>query len=59
MFDVAPEETIELARVAGLQAALCVATPSIQQTNRNSGVTWTRLAFRKRITLTKSICDGH
>jgi len=53
MFDVAPEETIELARVAGLQAVLCVATPSIQQTNRNSGVTWTRLAFRKCIMLTK------
>jgi protein-L-isoaspartate O-methyltransferase len=52
MFDVAPEETIEFARVAGLQAVFRVVTPSVQQANRNSGVTWTRLGFEKRSTLT-------
>ncbi|RKE39928.1 methyltransferase family protein [Paraburkholderia sp. BL23I1N1] len=46
MFDVSAEETIELARIEGLQPVLILGTDSIQQVNRNMGVTWTRLAFR-------------
>jgi len=47
MFAVSAEETIQLARIEGLQPVLDLRTESIQQVNRNTGVTWTRLAFRK------------
>ncbi|HEY4310557.1 MAG TPA: class I SAM-dependent methyltransferase [Pirellulales bacterium] len=47
MFDVTPEETIQLASLHGLQLVHRFHTPSVQQANRNSGVTWTRLAFER------------
>jgi len=46
MFDVSAEETIQLARIQGLQPLLNLRTESIQQANRSVGVTWTRLAFK-------------
>lgn len=46
MFPVSPEETIQLAQAAGLQAVLNVPSESIQPRNRAAGVTWTRLGFR-------------
>ncbi|CAB3808380.1 hypothetical protein LMG28614_06786 [Paraburkholderia ultramafica] len=48
MFDVTPEETIQLATIHGLQLIHRLRTSSIQLANRNIGVTWTRLAFEKR-----------
>jgi SAM-dependent methyltransferase len=45
MFEISPEETIELAQMQGLQAVLNVRTESSQQTNRLAGITWTNLAF--------------
>jgi SAM-dependent methyltransferase len=47
MFEVTPEETIELARMQGLRAVLNTLTQSSQQANRAAGVTWTNLAFAK------------
>ena len=47
MFEVPPEETIELARVHGLQNALHLHTESSQERNRLAGVSWTSLAFAK------------
>ncbi|RDJ99274.1 class I SAM-dependent methyltransferase [Paraburkholderia lacunae] len=47
MFDVSAEETIQLARIQDLQPVLNLRTQSIQQANRDMGVTWTRLAFEK------------
>lgn len=47
MFDVTPEETIELAYLEGLQPILNLRTESIQAQNRLKGVSWTTLAFVK------------
>jgi SAM-dependent methyltransferase len=47
MFEITPEETIELARMQGLHPILNLRTPSSQQQNRAAGVTWTNLAFVK------------
>jgi SAM-dependent methyltransferase len=45
MFEVSPEETIELAQTQGLHPVLNVRTESNQEANRRAGVTWTNLAF--------------
>jgi SAM-dependent methyltransferase len=47
MFEVTPEETIELARMQGLHPVLNARTESSGQVNRAAGVTWTNLAFVK------------
>lgn len=47
MFDVSAEETIRLANVQDLRLMFERRTPSVQQANRNLGVSWTRLAFEK------------
>jgi SAM-dependent methyltransferase len=48
MFEISPEETIELARMQGLHPVLNLRTESSQQPNRAAGVDWTNLAFVKR-----------
>jgi SAM-dependent methyltransferase len=45
MFDVGPDETIELARAHGLESVLRVHTASLLTANRAAGVEWTRLAL--------------
>ena len=45
MFDVSAEETTQLPSLLGLQSVLNIRTSSIQQVNRNIGVTWTRLTL--------------
>jgi len=45
MFEVPPRETIELARLHGLQNVLNLHTESSQERNRLAGVNWTSLAF--------------
>jgi 2-polyprenyl-3-methyl-5-hydroxy-6-metoxy-1,4-benzoquinol methylase len=47
MFEVSAEETIALAQPYGLHPILKTRTESIQLLNRQAGVSWTRLAFRK------------
>jgi SAM-dependent methyltransferase len=47
MFEVTPEETIELARMQDLHPVLNVRTESSQEANRLAGVSWTSLAFVK------------
>lgn len=47
MFEISPEETIELARMQGLHPVLNVRTESTQQANRVAGVDWNSLAFVK------------
>jgi len=47
MFDVSAADTIRLAEAHHLQLLLNVCSDSTQQANRNRGVIWTRLAFRK------------
>jgi SAM-dependent methyltransferase len=47
MFEITPEETIELARMQDLHPVLNVRTESTQQANRLAGVSWTNLAFVK------------
>ena len=47
MFGIAPEETIELARMQDLHPVLNVRTESSQEANRLAGVSWTNLAFVK------------
>jgi protein-L-isoaspartate O-methyltransferase len=47
MFDVSPEETIELAQAQSLHPVLNLRTESTLEANRPAGVTWTRLAFVK------------
>ena len=47
MFEITAEETIELARMHGLQPILNLRTESIQARNRAAGVTWSNLAFAK------------
>lgn len=58
MFAVSAEETIQLARTQGLQPVLNLRTESVQQVNRNMGVTWTRLAFKKGGSLRPGSGDG-
>ena len=47
MFEVTPEETIELAQTQDLHPVLNVRTESSQEANRLEGVSWTNLAFVK------------
>jgi SAM-dependent methyltransferase len=47
MFEVSPEETIELARMQGLHPVLNLRMESSQEANRIAGITWTNLAFAK------------
>lgn len=47
MFEVSPEETIDLARTEGLKVLVNLHTDSEVDSNRREGVTWTRLAFEK------------
>jgi SAM-dependent methyltransferase len=47
MFEVSPEETIELAQMQDLQPVLNVRTESGDERNRAAGVSWTNLAFVK------------
>jgi hypothetical protein len=47
MFDITPEETIELARTQDLHPVLNARTESSQEANRLAGVSWTNLAFVK------------
>jgi SAM-dependent methyltransferase len=47
MFEVSPEETIELAQMQDLQPVLNVRTESSEERNRAAGVSWTNLAFAK------------
>lgn len=47
MFEVSPDETIELARIENLHPVLNARTESSQEHNRSAGVTWTNLAFAK------------
>lgn len=45
MFEVSPEETIELAQIQGLQPVLNQRAESSQEQNRLAGITWTSLAL--------------
>jgi hypothetical protein len=45
MFEVTAGETIALARACGLRGVLDRHTPSALVVNRETGVTWSRLAF--------------
>jgi SAM-dependent methyltransferase len=47
MFEVSPEETMELARTQGLHPVLNLRTESTQEANRIAGISWTNLAFVK------------
>ena len=47
MFEITPEETIELARMQDLHPVLNLRTQSSQEANRVAGVDWTSLAFVK------------
>ena len=47
MFEISPDETIELARIEGLRPVLNLRTESNQEQNRLAGVSWTTLAFAK------------
>jgi SAM-dependent methyltransferase len=47
MFEITPEETIELARMQDLHPVLNLRTQSSREANRAAGVTWTNLAFVK------------
>jgi SAM-dependent methyltransferase len=47
MFEVSPEETIELAQMQGLHPVLNLRMESTQEANRSAGITWTNLAFVK------------
>ena len=47
MFEITPEETIELARMQDLHPVLNLRTQSSQEANRAAGVDWTNLAFVK------------
>ena len=46
MFEVSAKETMALAALHGQQPILNVQTASIQKSNQQNGVMWTRLAFR-------------
>jgi SAM-dependent methyltransferase len=47
MFEVSPEETIELAQTQDLHPVLNLHTESRQEQNRIAGITWTSVAFVK------------
>jgi SAM-dependent methyltransferase len=47
MFEISPEETIELAAIQDLHPVLNLRTESSQPQNRAAGITWTNLAFVK------------
>lgn len=47
MFEITPEETIELARMQSLNPVLNLRTQSSQKQNLAAGITWTNLAFVK------------
>jgi SAM-dependent methyltransferase len=47
MFAVSAEETIALAEAHGLRLALNVHAESSQAANRDAGVSWTQIAFRR------------
>jgi SAM-dependent methyltransferase len=47
MFEISPEETIELARLEGLHPVLNLRAESRQEQNRVAGISWTSLAFVK------------
>lgn len=47
MFEVTDESTVQLAADCGLRCVYSDTTGSIQEWNRNQGVTWTRLAFKR------------
>ena len=47
MFEITPEQTIELARMQDLHPVLNLRTQSSQEANRAAGVDWTSLAFVK------------
>lgn len=47
MFEVSPEETIELARTQDLKPILNMRTESSQELNHLAGVSWTNLVFAK------------
>jgi SAM-dependent methyltransferase len=47
MFEVSPDETIELAQIENLHPVLNTRTESSQELNRFAGITWTNLAFAK------------
>ena len=47
MFEITPEQTIELARMQDLHPVLNLRTQSSQEANRAAGVSWTSLAFVK------------
>jgi SAM-dependent methyltransferase len=49
MFEVTADETIALADPEGLRVILRLEAQSVQQSNRSSGVSWTHLAFDKRV----------
>ena len=46
MFAVSAEETIALAQSCGLAAVLNAQTPSLQPSNIEAGVTWSRIVFK-------------
>lgn len=45
-FEINPADTVVDAKQSGLDLVLRMAHPSVQQENRDAGVTWTRVAFR-------------
>jgi SAM-dependent methyltransferase len=47
MFEISPDETIELAQMHGLHPVLNLRTESSLESNRLAGITWTNLAFVK------------
>lgn len=49
MFDVSADETIALAELSALRPIRNHHAKSVQHPNKQAGVTWTRLAFEKRI----------
>ena len=48
MFEIPDEETVELARLQGLRTVLNQRVESVQQVNRDAGVSWTHLVFAKK-----------
>jgi SAM-dependent methyltransferase len=48
MFDVTATETSAKARAAGLRPLLEAASPSLQERNREAGITWSQLVFTKQ-----------
>jgi SAM-dependent methyltransferase len=48
MFEIPDEETVELAARCGLHTALNRCAESVQQANRDAGVSWTHLAFVRK-----------